>query len=126
MFIQSAKPRKQRRFRFNAPLHVRQKFVHAHIAKDLAKKLGIKKRSVAVREGDTVKIMAGKQKGKSGKVSAVDLVSGRIYVEGIARKTMKGKEKLIPISSSNVYLVELEISDKLRQEKLNQFKIVVK
>lgn len=122
MFVQSSKARKQRKFRFTAPHHFRQRFVHAHISKELATKLGIKKRSLAVRKGDTVKVMAGKQKGKSGKVSEVDMLKGRITIEGIVRKNMKGKERMIPLSTSNVYLTDLDLSDKRRQETINGFK----
>ncbi|MDE1856005.1 MAG: 50S ribosomal protein L24 [Candidatus Micrarchaeota archaeon] len=122
MFVQSSKARKQRKFRFTAPHHFRQRFVHAHISKELATKLGIKKRSLAVRKGDTVKVMAGKQKGKSGKVSEVDMLNGRITIEGIVRKNMKGKEKMIPLSTSSVYLTDLDLSDKRRQETINGFK----
>ncbi|MDE1845768.1 MAG: 50S ribosomal protein L24 [Candidatus Micrarchaeota archaeon] len=122
MFVQSSKPRKQRKFRFTAPHHFRQRFVHAHISKDLAKTLGIKKRTLAVRKGDTVKVMAGAQKGKSGKVTNVDIMKGRIQIEGVVRKNMKGKERFIPINTANVYLVELDTSDKLRQAKIEEFK----
>ena len=123
MFIQSSKARKQRKFRFTAPHHFRQRFVHAHISKELATKLGIKKRAIAVRKGDTVKIMAGKQKGKTGKVAEVDMLKGRITIEGIVKKNMKGKEKMVPMSTSNVYLVDLDLTDTLRNEKINRFKV---
>ncbi len=112
--ISSGKPRKQRLFRYTAPNHVRQKFVHAHIAKELAAKLGIKKRNVAVRRGDTVKIMSGKSRGKTGKITNVDLHRAKVLVEGIARKNAKGKESQIPISASNVYITDLDMGDKLR------------
>lgn len=122
MFVQSSKPRKQRKFRFTAPQHFRQRFTHAHVSKELASKLGIKKRTLSVRKGDTIKIMSGAQKGKSGKVLEVDIMKGRIHIEGIVRKNMKGKEKFIPINASNVYLVDIDMSDKLRAAKLEQFK----
>lgn len=121
--IQSSQPRNQRKFRYNAPLHERQSFVNAHVSKELASKLGIKKRSIAVRKGDTIKVMAGAQKGKSGKVSAVDLRKGIIFVDGMTRKTAKGKEVMLRISASNVYLTDLDTSDKLRKAKLDQFKV---
>lgn len=122
MFVQSAKPRKQRKFRFTAPFHFRQRFAHAHISKELKAKLGIKKRTLAVRKGDTVKVVTGAQKGKIGKVVSVNLAKARLEIEGIVRKNMKGKEKFIPINASNVYLTELDTSDKLRTSKLEQFK----
>ena len=95
-------------------MHARQKLVHARIAKELAAKLAIKKRNTADRQGDTVKVMSGGSKGKSGKVSSVSLRSGIILIEGIVRKNAKGKELPIPIRPSNVYITDLDLSDKLR------------
>jgi large subunit ribosomal protein L24 len=120
--ISSAQPRKQRLFRFTAPMHDRQKFVHAHISKELAAKLGIKKRNIGVRKGDIVKIMSGKNKGKSGKVTNVDLKKAAVLVEGIFRKNAKGKELQIAISASNVYLTELDLTDKLRSAAIEAAK----
>ncbi|MGB9732774.1 MAG: 50S ribosomal protein L24 [Candidatus Micrarchaeia archaeon] len=116
----SAKPRKQRKFRFNAPLHVRRKFVSAHISKELAEKMKIKARSIEVRRGDTVKVVSGGQKGKSGKVSKVDLKRGFVYIEGIVRKTSKGKEVMVPIRASNLYITDLDLGDKYRKELIDK------
>ncbi|MGC8623201.1 MAG: 50S ribosomal protein L24 [Candidatus Micrarchaeia archaeon] len=115
----SSKPRKQRKARYNADLHIMQKFANAHLDKQLAKKLNIKRRSVRVREGDTVKVTSGKNKGKSGKVNRVDLKNNFVYIDGITRKTAKGKEIMIPIRPSNLYITDLNLSDKYRKEKLN-------
>ena len=113
--IKSSKPRKQRKFRYTAPMHTRQNFVNVHISETLSSKLGIKRRSIEVRKGDTVKVMVGDNKGKGGKVSAVSLKTGKILIEGIIKKDAKGKEKPIPIHASNVYLSDLDMSDKLRK-----------
>jgi large subunit ribosomal protein L24 len=121
--ISSAQPRKQRLFRFTAPMHDRQKFVHAHISKELAAKLGIKKRNIGVRKGDIVKIMNGKNRGKSGKVTNVDLKRAAVLVEGIFRKNAKGKELQIAISASNVYITELDLTDKLRSAVIEAAKV---
>jgi len=118
LMIQSGKPRKQRLFRYTASNHLRQRFVHAHIAKELAAKLGIKRRSIGVRRGDTVKVMAGAHRGKSGKVSGVDLHKAVVFVEGITRKNARGKETQIPISASNIYITEMDMNDRLRAAKL--------
>lgn len=116
--IQSSKPRKQRLFRYNAANHLRQRFVHARIAKELATKLGIKRRNVGVRKGDTVKVMSGASRGKTGKVLGVELGRAIVFVEGITRKNAKGRESQIPISASNVYITDLDLNDKLRSAKL--------
>jgi large subunit ribosomal protein L24 len=118
LMIQSGKPRKQRLFRYTASNHLRQRFVHAHIAKELAAKLGIKRRSIGVRRGDTVKVMAGANRGKIGKVSGVDLHKAVVFVEGITRKNARGKETQIPISASNIYITEMDMNDRLRAAKL--------
>jgi len=122
--IASSKPRKQRLFRYTARMHDRQKFVHAHISKELAAKLGTKRKNMSVRRGDTVKLMCGSNKGKSGKVSSVDLIRAVIFVEGIFRKTAKGKERQLKISASNVYITDADMSDKLRSAKIQGVKEV--
>lgn len=116
--IQSAKPRKQRKFRFTAPMHKRQNFVNVHISKELSTKLGTKRRSIEVRKGDTVKVMAGDHKGKSGKVVDVNLRTGKIRVDGVNRKNSKNKDLQIPLFASSVYLVDLDLTDKLRKAEV--------
>ena len=120
--IASSKPRKQRLFRYNAANHTRQRFMRAHISKELAKKLGIKKRNIRVRRGDTVKVMSGGAKGKTGKVTAVDLGRAVIFIEGIARKNSKGRETQVAISPSNVYITDLDLTNKFRSAKIEAAK----
>ncbi len=122
--IESSKPRKQRLFRYNAPMHSRQNFVHAHISKDLAKKLGVKMRSIGVRKGDSVKVMSGKNRGKSGKVLSVDLKRAIVFVEGVNRKNARGREFQVPVSVSNVYITDLNLTDKQRNAKIEAAKAV--
>ncbi|MEM3781574.1 MAG: 50S ribosomal protein L24 [Candidatus Micrarchaeaceae archaeon] len=118
MQTHSSKPNKQRFARFNADLHIRQHFVHAHISKELMQKLGLSKRSTQLHRGDTVKIMSGSLKGKTGKVHSVSLRRGRAEIEGITKKNARGKEKFIPISVSNLYIIDMDLSDKRRASKL--------
>ncbi len=104
----------------NAPMHMRQNFVNVHISKELSAKLGLKRRSIEVRKGDTVKVMTGDNKGKTGKVAEVNLSTGKVLIEGIARKNAKSKERLIPIYSSNLYLTDLDLTDKNRQAEVQK------
>lgn len=78
----SKQPRKQRKARYEAPLHTRQKWLAVHMNKEMRGKLKTGRRSVPVREGDRVKIMRGEYRGKSGKVSRVDVRYCKVYVEG--------------------------------------------
>jgi large subunit ribosomal protein L24 len=120
--MKSGKPNKQRKERFQAPMSVRQKYAHAHISKELATKLGIKRRSIQLRKGDSVKIMAGDGKGKTGKIDEVDVRRGIAYVDSYLRKNAKGKEIQIPIRISNLYITDLGLQDKFRSKAVEDMK----
>lgn len=71
---------------------------------------------VHVRQGDTVLVIAGKDRGKRGKVERVYPATGRVLVEGVnvikrhqrpTRQAMQGGiiERESPIHASNVMLV---------------------
>lgn len=106
----SIQPRKQRKFRYNAPLHLRKKMVAVHVSKELKAKLSTKRRSVPAHKGDKVKVMNGEHKGKIGKVLEVSLNDLKIYVEGVTRRNAKGIEKIIAIDPSNLLLLEGEFT----------------
>ena len=65
----SKQPRKQRKYRYNAPLHLRHKMMSVHLTKELRKKYG--KRNFPIRKGDTIKITGGKFNKKQGKIIEV-------------------------------------------------------
>jgi large subunit ribosomal protein L24 len=121
MMIESSKPKKQRLYRFRAPLHMRQHFLHAHVSKELKEKLNLKKRSILISKGDSVKVVKGGNKGKEGKVTGVNLRRGLVYIDSIKRKNAKGKESDIPVHVSNVYITDLNLSDKVRASKVKSF-----
>ncbi|MFG6337749.1 MAG: 50S ribosomal protein L24 [Lachnospiraceae bacterium] len=69
-----------------------------------------------IKKGDTVKVIAGKDKDKEGKVISVDKKNGRVLVEGINKITKHEKpsvanqnggivQKEAPIDASNVMYV---------------------
>lgn len=124
--IGSSQPRRQRNFRFNAPMHIRQHFLHVHLDKALRKKLNLKRSTVQVSKGDTIKVMSGKNKGKTGKVIKVDLRSGRISIDSLSKKNARGKEYNISINASNVYITDLNLSDKFRAAKLKVARVEAK
>lgn len=101
--VKSSQPRKQRKFRYNAPLHLAANFLNTHLSKELRAKL--KKRAVRVRKGDTVKIMKGKFRGLAGKVTGVSKEC--INVEGAVIKKIGGKEIPLDIRACNVILTQM-------------------
>lgn len=116
----SSQKRKQRKFVFNAPLHVKHKLVNVSLAKDL--KTEHSTRAVPVRSGDVVEIMAGQFKGTSGKVTKVSLSRTKVFVEGAAVKRRDGSDSLYPIHPSNLRITKLDLSDKKRTGKLAKVK----
>lgn len=111
--------RKQRKYRANAPLHIKQKFVSVHLAKDLRKKYNT--RSFKVRKGDTVKVLTGQFTGKSGKVEKVMLRRSKLNIENIQISKKDGTKAYYPINPSNVMITELNLDDKLRKQKIESF-----
>jgi large subunit ribosomal protein L24 len=111
----SKQPRKQRKARFNAPLHVKQKYVSAPLSKDLRSKYG---RSARVAVGDSVIVVRGDHAGTKGKVEVVSLKSGTIVVEGVYVTKADGTEVPRPLYPSNVTLTELNLKDKQREARL--------
>ena len=108
----SRQPRKQRKYRFNAPLHIRQSMVSAHLSGDIRKKYG--KRALGIVKGDTVKVMRGKFRGRTGKVNRVDLKILKIYIEGVDVQKRDGTKAFCPVEPSNVMITELKLEDKKR------------
>lgn len=116
--IKSKQPRKQRKARFNAPLHIRHKFMSAPLSGELRDKYG--RRSFPVRKGDTVKIMRGDDKGKEGKVRSINLKEEKITIEGIVIAKSDISEVPRPIRPSNVVITKLELKDKMRENALRR------
>jgi len=108
----SSQPRKQRKSRYQAPLHRRHKFMGAMLSAELQEKHGVK--SAPVRAGDTVKLLIGDHKGKEGKVAAVNLKKMTITVDGVSVAKADGTEVPRPIYPSNVVITKLETKDERR------------
>lgn len=111
-WIRSKQPRKQRKYRINAPKHIRQKFMHANLSKELREKYN--RKSLPVRKDDKVKVMKGKFKGKIANVTGVNLKTLKVYLEGITRKRVDGKEIQVPIQPSNLQIISAAMDDKKR------------
>src|SRR3989344_2724324 len=108
----SKQPRKQRKYRANAPLHIRRKIMSSNLTKELRKKYGT--RNISVRKGDSVRIMTGAAKKKTGKVEQVDVKKMKITVEGIHRTKKDGTKIALWFDPSNVQIKELTLTDKKR------------
>jgi len=107
----STQPRKQGKFRYNAPLHLRTKFLSAHLSDALIEKH--KRNSAVVRKGDEVLVMRGQFKKKTAKVTRVDTKDSKLYLEGLNITKRDGTKVEVAIDPSNVRLTTL-VDDKFR------------
>jgi large subunit ribosomal protein L24 len=108
----SKQPRKQVKFRANAPNHIKRTFMGSTLDKELRKKYG--RRSIEVRKGDEVKVMRGKFRGKQGKVGVVDVKHVRVQIDGIQRMKTGGEKLETWFHPSNIKIIILDTTDKKR------------
>ncbi|MEK6840619.1 MAG: 50S ribosomal protein L24 [Nanoarchaeota archaeon] len=114
----SRRPGKQRKYLANAPAHLRGRLMNANLSKELRKKYG--KRSFSLRKGDTVLIMSGKFRKKTGKVSVVDAKKMKVEIEGMQIKKHDGSKVNVKFNPSFLQIKELNLDDKKRNEKLTR------
>lgn len=114
----STQVRKQRKYRYNAPLHVKQKLMHVHLSPELRKKHGL--RNVQVRSGDKVQILRGKFSKKQGKVDRINMKQEKVYVTGIEFSKKEGAKLLAPLNPSNLMIIELDLANRKRKAKMEK------
>ena len=114
----SKQPKKQRKYRYNAPAHIRHKLMAAHLAKDLRKKYG--RRSFPIRKGDKVKVLRGQFKGTIGEIEKKNMEKYKVYVKGVEVKKKDGTKTSYPIHPSNVMILALNLDDKRRARALSR------
>ena len=117
-------PGKQRSRLFNAPAHLRHKLMSAHLAPELMKSHDT--RTLPVRKGDTVRIMRGDHEGFEGKVSTVDLMNYRIFLEGLTREKVDGTVIFVSVHPSKVLIKSLNLNDKWRKRTIERKKSLQK
>ena len=108
-------PRKQRKHLYNAPLHRRVAFMGVHLSKDLRAKF--KRRAATVRSGDTVRVVRGQHKGKTGKVRGINRVRRTLTVEGVEVTKRDGSKALVSVRPSNLILIDVAVDKRRRLEK---------
>ena len=115
-WIRSKQPRKQRKYLYNAPLHVRRKLMVSPLSKELREKLG--KRNVVVKVGDKVVIERGDFRGKEGVVFYIDTKNYRVYVDSAFIEKKNGEKSYYPIHPSKLKVIALNLDDPKRKETL--------
>ena len=114
----SVKPRKQIKEIYNAPLHMKRKWLSSHLEENLLLKYD--KRAVSVVKGDAVRVMRGSFRGHEDKVVRVKVGKRSIEIEGITMTKADGNKIPKPIHPSNVVITKLNLTDKWRRKKLER------
>lgn len=114
----SKQPRKQRKFRYQAPLHIRHKLMSVNLSPELREEY--ERRSLPVRKGDTVKVLRGDFRDHEGKVEGVDLKRYRVMIEGLNVQKPDGNQVYHPVHPSNLMIIEMDLDDEERNEILER------
>lgn len=117
-WLGSKQTRKQRKFRMNAPLHIRHQMMSANLSEELGKKYN--RRNFPVRKGDKVKVIGGKFDKKEGKITDVDLKKMKVAVENIQIQKKDGTKVNVYIPTSKLEILEMNLDDKKRLDALNR------
>jgi len=105
----SKQPRKQRKYRVNAPLHLKRKMLSVNLTKELREKHGI--RNIPIRKGDEVKVMRGKFKKRGGKIQSINLKNLKISVDGLQKDKSDGTKVPVWFEPSNLQIHLLNLDD---------------
>ena len=97
-------------------MHERHKQVRATLSTELREEYD--QRSVRVNQGDTAEVMRGDFAEETGEVVQVNLRDATIHVEAVVNETVDGEEVPRPLDASNVRVTSLDLSDPIRQERL--------
>ncbi|MBI4141503.1 50S ribosomal protein L24 [Candidatus Woesearchaeota archaeon] len=115
----SKKPRKQRKYVHNIPVHLKGKLLSSTLTKDLRKKH--RTRNIRIHKGDKAKIMRGQHRGKTGTVERVEVKKMKVYISGAEITKRDGSKALYPIHPSNIMITELT-QDKRRMPQNKETK----
>jgi len=112
----SRQARKQRKYAAQAPQHIKQKMISAHLSKDLREKY--KRRSFQLKKGDIVKVMRGSFAGKTGKINIINVTKQRAAIEGVQLTKKDGTKVNAWFNASKLLITELGMDDKRRSDSI--------
>ena len=102
---------------FLIPSSIRRKILSCRLNKELRNKHKV--RSLPIRKNDVVKILKGKAKNKTGKVTTVYRRRWVIYVDKITKDKQNGQPINIPIKPNNCVIETLHL-DKDRKDLIDR------
>lgn len=109
-------PRRQRRAVYEADTFERRRRMSVPLSRELRARFH--RRSVAIRKGDTVRVMNGSYVGREERVARVDRRGYTVTLDNVTLKTGEEKLKPLPIRTNHLLLVRLNLADAWRRESM--------
>ena len=116
MKLSSRQPRRQRKAAFEAHSFQRRRRMTVPLSRELRKRYG--RRNVPLRKGDTVRILRGSYVGREERVARIDRRSYSVTLDNITLKTREQKLKPLPIKTTHLLAIRLNLSDGWRRRSL--------
>mmetsp|Transcript_60494 Transcript_60494/g.124513 ORF Transcript_60494/g.124513 Transcript_60494/m.124513 type:complete len:125 (-) Transcript_60494:306-680(-) len=101
--------RKNRKNHFHASSNEKRKTMVSPLSKELWKSYSIK--SIPIRKDDKVKVVRGKEKGKTGKIIQCHRKNFRVFVEKITYNKNNNLTSFIPLNPSNLVVEKLSLTN---------------
>jgi ribosomal protein uL24 len=109
-------PRRQRKALYEASPMSRRLRMSAPLSRELRARFHT--RSLPVRKGDTVRVLAGSFVGQEERVARVDRRSYSVTLENVTVKTGEEKMTALPIRPNRLLLIRLNLADPWRRRIL--------
>ena len=116
MRYSSISPRKQRKALYTASTFQRRRRMTVPLSRELRARF--RRRAVPVRKGDTVRVMSGSYVGREERVAKIDRRGYSVTLDNVTGKTADAKLKPLPIRTSHLLLIRLNLSDAWRRRAL--------
>jgi large subunit ribosomal protein L24 len=109
-------PRRQRKALYTATTFRRRRRMSVPLSRELRRRFH--RRSVPVRKGDTVRVLAGSFVGREERVARVVRRDYAVVLDNVTLKTGEDKLKPLPIRPGHLVITKLNLSDAWRRRTL--------
>ncbi|MGA9840541.1 MAG: 50S ribosomal protein L24 [Thermoplasmata archaeon] len=116
MRVSPHSPRRQRKALYVADSFERRRRMTVPLSRDLRGRFHA--RSVPIRKGDTVRVLAGSFVGREERVAKVDRRAYSVILDNVTLKTGEEKLKPLPIRTAHLVITRLNLSDPWRRRVL--------
>jgi large subunit ribosomal protein L24 len=114
--VSSSSPRRQRKALYTADSFERRVRMGVPLSRELRARF--RRRTLPLRKGDTVRVLAGSFVGREERVAKVHRRSYRVTLDNVTLKTAEEKLKPLTLGVGNLVITRLNLSDPWRRRML--------